>query len=144
MQKERAWKEEIIVSAALNLLEHGIFLDVWVHGKFETIKVSFFSFCRRNTVSRRMENLSSNIGRMGIWRPVLGCVESCNLDSQFSGRVDFGRESTIKTSYCRYIVDLHEESEGVVYAKIEFIIQHKANNGTGRITLVSNLSNQFY
>ncbi|GET52237.1 uncharacterized protein OCT59_010649 [Rhizophagus irregularis] len=72
---------------------------------------------------------SSNIGRMGIWRPVLGCVESCNLDSQFSGRVDFSRESTIKTSYCRYIVDLHEESEGVAYAKIEFIIQHKANNG---------------
>ncbi|CAB4376532.1 unnamed protein product [Rhizophagus irregularis] len=75
MQKERAWKEEIIVC---------IFLDVWVHGKFETIKVSFFSFCRRNTVSRRMENLSSNIGRMGIWRPVLGCVESCNLGGHFS------------------------------------------------------------
>ncbi|GBC32802.2 hypothetical protein GLOIN_2v1880882 [Rhizophagus irregularis DAOM 181602=DAOM 197198] len=27
------------------------------------------------------------------------------------------------------IVDLNEESEGVAYAKIEFIIQHKANNG---------------
>ncbi|CAB5376340.1 unnamed protein product [Rhizophagus irregularis] len=27
------------------------------------------------------------------------------------------------------IVDLNEESKGVAYAKIEFIIQHKANNG---------------
>ncbi|CAG8771137.1 12317_t:CDS:1, partial [Rhizophagus irregularis] len=26
------------------------------------------------------------------------------------------------------IVDLNEESKGVAYAKIEFIIQHKANN----------------
>ncbi|GBC43972.2 hypothetical protein GLOIN_2v1739631 [Rhizophagus irregularis DAOM 181602=DAOM 197198] len=59
------------------------------------------------------------------WRPVLGCIESCNLDSQFSGRVDFGRESMIKTSYCRYIVDLHEESEGVAYAKLNSLFNIK-------------------
>ncbi|PKC01630.1 hypothetical protein RhiirA5_426413, partial [Rhizophagus irregularis] len=93
-----------------------IFLDVWVHGKFGG----------RNTVSRRMKNLVVfEYWMHGNLRPVLGCIESCNLDSQFSGRVDFGRESMIKTSYCRYIVDLHEESEGVAYAKLNSLFNIK-------------------